>query len=418
MTDLEKLSNIIEYAYTSVPFYKKRYDIGSGTSFLKSDPVKFIQKLPIIEKDDVRRYAAELTSHDFETNLRSKSLITKSTSGSTGKCLHIYWSRRDDVLTNFEAWRYRQKWYGITPKDKYATFHTTMYMGNRFLAEKEFTVEDNRHISFNKLLLSKATSNEYLKKINIFGASILLTQPSVLELFIRTANKETMHILRGLKYIELIGEYCSPEFLEYVQRMLPTVLISNMYGTTETGYVALTCRHGHQHILGNAFVEVLNYDNAPTSECGRLIVTSLTNYAMPFIRYNIGDRGIVVPSNCECGYKGYDLIITQGRESDFVSVPEDEQKPAYTLWYPIERINSEFGNPIISYHFIQKKKDLMFVFLSIKQEFLPWSAIIESSLVKALKDDISPKIEYQISFVEHSFSKCQKLKFFENQISL
>lgn len=413
-----RLCGMIEHAYNTVTFYRNSVDISSQTIELRNDPLGFLKTLPIIEKDDIKNNLKAFISDSFADTVNSNNTIIKTTSGSTGKCLSVYWSRQDDLLTNYNAWKYRNKWYGVTTNDKYATFHTTFYVGNRFVADKKIMVKNEKHISFNKTMLSKSTCNDYIRSMNSFGVSVLLTQPSTLELLINSSNKESLCILRNLKYIELIGEYCSLEFLEYVKKELPSVFISNMYGTTETGYVALTCRYGHQHVLDNAIVEVLNEDNVKSGSKGVILLTSLTNHTMPFIRYNIGDIGILKKSSCPCGMNGDELIILQGRESDRIQLPNNDEKSAYSLWYSIEKINSEFGNPIISYHFIQKSKRSIVAYLSIKKEYLLWSRSIETALIETLKNDICSNIDFAVLFVDYSFNSNKKMSFFESQIHL
>lgn len=409
VNSVDKLRKIIEHAYCHVPFYRKNWNV----QFDKKDPIELLQSLPVVEKKLFAQAPQDFLSDNYSSR---QDILIKSTSGSTGKCLYVYWSRRDDIYTNYEAWIHRKKWYDVTINDKYATFHTTMYLGNRFVFDKEYVVQDDNHISFNKVMLTKNTVSECVNRIGRFGASILLTQPSTLELLIHTATKETAAVLRKLKYIEFIGEYCSRDFLEYVQRLLPNVRLANMYGATETGYIALTCPYGHQHVLGNTFVEVVDQNNLPTKSRGRIVVTSLTNYVMPFIRYSIGDYGLLDWEVCPCGFTGYTLTITQGRVSDVITLPDGSEMSAYSLWYAIEKINAEFGKPIVSYYFVQEKSRLIIAYLSIQQEYKRWSNAICDALINTLKTNISGEIEYQVRFLDTSFDHRKKLRFFENKI--
>jgi phenylacetate-CoA ligase len=51
------------------------------------------------------------------------------------------------------------------------------------------------------------------------------------------------------------------------------------------------------------YVEILRDDGSPAAvgEQGEVVVTSLVNYAMPHIRYRIGDVACWSDRNCECG---------------------------------------------------------------------------------------------------------------------
>ena len=80
--------------------------------------------------------------------------------------------------------------------------------------------------------------------------------------------------------------------------------VINYYGSRELGAVACQCERGgglhttsHSHL-----VEVVDgRGHAVVEQEGDIVVTSLTNYAMPFIRYWTGDRGALTERNCECG---------------------------------------------------------------------------------------------------------------------
>jgi len=81
--------------------------------------------------------------------------------------------------------------------------------------------------------------------------------------------------------------------------------IADTYGTSEAGHIAAQCRDcGEYHISMEAIiVEVLRADGSPAGagEIGRVVVTPLYNYAMPLIRYELGDMAEVGSSSPRCG---------------------------------------------------------------------------------------------------------------------
>jgi phenylacetate-coenzyme A ligase PaaK-like adenylate-forming protein len=83
--------------------------------------------------------------------------------------------------------------------------------------------------------------------------------------------------------------------------------IADTYGTSEVGHIAAQCREcGEYHISMEAVVvEVLRTDGLPAGpgEIGRVIVTPLYNYAMPLIRYELGDMAEVGSHSPSCGRK-------------------------------------------------------------------------------------------------------------------
>jgi len=85
--------------------------------------------------------------------------------------------------------------------------------------------------------------------------------------------------------------------------------VYNRYGSREVGDIAGECKY-HQglHVLPwGSYVEIVDEAGnlvEPGVE-GRILVTCLTNYAMPLIRYDIGDRGALAGEfKCPCGRDG------------------------------------------------------------------------------------------------------------------
>ncbi|MBI5321028.1 hypothetical protein [Bradyrhizobium sp.] len=101
-----------------------------------------------------------------------------------------------------------------------------------------------------------------------------------------------------------ISETILPGARELVAEKLGGKLIG-IYSTEETGYVATECPlTPHYHVCSEmTLVEIVGENGGPVSagEAGRVLVTSLYNYATPFIRYDIGDVAIADERPCSCG---------------------------------------------------------------------------------------------------------------------
>lgn len=89
------------------------------------------------------------------------------------------------------------------------------------------------------------------------------------------------------------------------------------YGASEVGSIAAECPHcGLYHINAEAnLVEMLREDGNPAApgEMGRVVVTPLYNYAMPLIRYEVGDYAIAGPARVKCRVKLPTLSRVLGR---------------------------------------------------------------------------------------------------------
>jgi len=93
----------------------------------------------------------------------------------------------------------------------------------------------------------------------------------------------------------------------------------NFYGSREMGVVAGQCAEGQGlHITSHSHVvEVLDEaGRAVLDRDGDLVLTSLANYAMPFLRYQIGDRGRLASKPCACGSPFPVLESVSGRSME------------------------------------------------------------------------------------------------------
>lgn len=100
-----------------------------------------------------------------------------------------------------------------------------------------------------------------------------------------------------------LGSLVTDEIREIVMEGLGTRIVDR-YSTEETGYIALQCpKHNHFHVISPVtHVEIVDEDNnpCPVGTPGRVLLTSMQSYAMPLVRYEIGDMA-EWGEPCDCG---------------------------------------------------------------------------------------------------------------------
>lgn len=106
--------------------------------------------------------------------------------------------------------------------------------------------------------------------------------------------------------------------------------VIDFYNCEEVGNIAWECpdRPRHYHVNTDAcFLEILDENDAPlpAGEEGQIVLTNLYNCTRPFLRYAIGDRGVLAspdPIPCSCGATTPILAALSGRDMDFVYLPD------------------------------------------------------------------------------------------------
>jgi len=150
----------------------------------------------------------------------------------------------------------------------------------------------------------------------------LLTHPSNLKALARRAE-ETGISWPNLRQLRTFGEVLPDSTRELCKRVWE-VDIADVYSSEEAGYIALQCELGAYHIQSeNLLVEIVDDDGEPAKPgtIGRVLITTLHNFAMPLLRYEIGDYA-EFDGPCACG-RGLPVIRRiMGRSRNMLRLPD------------------------------------------------------------------------------------------------
>jgi phenylacetate-CoA ligase len=142
--------------------------------------------------------------------------------------------------------------------------------------------------------------------------------------------------------VVLGGATVYPFMAQAIEKAFKSPAIS-AYGSREVGAVACQClERGGLHIATQAHrVETIGPDGRPLIDAdAELAITPLMNYAMPFIRYRIGDRGRMSRKDCACGRAFPTLDALTGRVVEVLHNSKGEQiDPLFFMWIMDEMLN-------------------------------------------------------------------------------
>jgi phenylacetate-CoA ligase len=312
----EKLLKLLRHAGRHVPYYRDEFErLGINPEDLKG--LKDLQHLPLLNKSQVREHSARLIAD----NVARRDCLPNTTSGSTGHILKFYNDRRTSDFVNAVGLR-ASRWTGWTLGDRQAMlWGRTADDRTSGLYGRIKNLVIHKKMFLSTFDMSQTQMIEYRDRINRFKPKLIHAYASALYLFCRYLKDCRLDIYRPL------GAVTTAETLYPLQReMIASTLdcpVFSRYGSREVSWVAQDCKEGRGlHIFAeHVVVEILNERQEPCQpgEIGRLVVTDLDNYAFPFIRYDLGDLGIVNDSACPCG-RGLPLLDRiEGRVWDVIT---------------------------------------------------------------------------------------------------
>lgn len=294
----QRLNQALLYAHENVPLYAT----SPWRDALAHDATK-LSAWPILQRSTVRSAAREL-----HARRRISGVFYRRSSASTGEPVSIAW----DPAGSAWGWanEYRAMlWFGVPPGTR-----TLLMWGSG----PRIDVWVKNHRLFRTTELTPARLKEAAEYLISERPGLCQGLPSALTRlarYVRTHYPDAPSSLTS--YVKVGGEQVYRFQRETVERALGARVVET-YGCTEVGPIAAECPAGSMHILSeNVHVEICRDDEpVPPGEHGDVIVTSLSNRAMPLVRCKIGDRGAIGAEPCECGRPQPVLQSLVGRASD------------------------------------------------------------------------------------------------------
>lgn len=415
---IERLTQIVSYAYRNVHYYKRMMD-EKGIDPSSIEDYASLKKLPFLHKDEIQSRPEDFLSEEYKKFPKTKDIVLRRTSGSTGKYLKIYWDYKDDIKSMISLWNYRNRYYGVGPSDKFCGFYTASYQGNKIVEQQMVQKSlDGRYLGFCKINLTYERLLDCYKQMYSFDPKWFNLQPSIANLLAEIVEREHLAVPPSLKYIELSGEYLFEDVRKRIEQTFQ-VPVANQYGCNEANAIAYECKEGHMHCLtDHVLVEVIKNGEPVFEEEGDIYITSLSNYAMPFLRYQTGDRGILVQDpKCPCGSTRPELILKSGRSSDYITLRNAEKLNAYVLLGIIEYTNEYMGTPIKQFQIIQTDIDRFTVKLVLKEEFSTWQSGVKENFLLNIQEERLKNAQWDFQFMECILPDLQtgKFKYFINR---
>lgn len=374
---------IIKHAFHSVPFYEAIKNNLDG-----NNSRNIFHNLPIVNRRDIVGNEESFISSNFNT----KELNLHYTSGSTGIPLKCYKSNTDVIRMGKALWQ-RRNWFGdIKPTHKYVTFFIRRYDNDKKPTHKKIIVKKN-NLSLSLIDINDDILRSYYDALLNFEPRWIFAPPSIMYYLSRYIDKSSKKKrIPNLALIELTGEYCTQNQKEYIQEVF-NCQVTNMYGTKETWGIAYQCPLGHMHLMEDNVHMEIDKDN-------EIIITGLNGYAMPIIKYLVGDSGRWTDN--ECMYSGKTVEIISSRSGNYFSYKGNLISNAI-FFLAVTDLHREFPRTIEQFQ-VERVNESLFNF-----HYIPGNNFKESNLRK-----YSKIIEQKVKDIKIEFIKTDFISFGSN----
>ncbi|KAB0668513.1 phenylacetate--CoA ligase family protein [Oryzomonas sagensis] len=309
----QRLERMLCHVWENNSFYRERFEKAGITPESVRSP-EDLHVIPLLTKEDIRKNTLRMISRDFDT----AELQHYKTGGSTGKPLDVYLTEKCSELRNACARRH-DRWTGWEVGEPVGAV-----WGNPELPKD---IKGKLKNWLLNPLIYLDTMNVTEHAVKTFAAEWERAKPSLLY-----GHAHSLYILA--EYVNKLGikEIKPRGILSTSMMLLPNerkfiesvfgVKVTDRYGCEELSLIASECeKHEGLHLnIEHLYIEFLKEDNTPAKpgEQGKIVITDLMNYAMPFIRYQVEDMGIPSERKCSCG-RGLPLMEqVTGRVADYL----------------------------------------------------------------------------------------------------
>ena len=321
----EKLRRLVRHAYRNAPFYRQRMrEAGLRPRDIRGRAD--LHKLPFLTKDDVRQ---NLYFDIRAENMDHRDVLRITTSGSTGRPFVCY-ADREQLEFRWAATLRAQEWTGYVFGDPCVRlWHQTLGMSkSQAFKEKADAVMCNR--MFVPIFEQKVDGLERMLRM-IEGHRPVLVD-GYAEAFDFLARHLTEH--GGLKHAPKAVMSSAQSLPQHSREVIERAFgcrVYDKYGSREFSGIAYECdAHEGHHVVSEGYIVEILVDGRPAEpgETGEVVITDLNNYAMPFLRYRIGDLAVAMADEpCSCGRGGVRMGEIHGRVQSIIQGTDGRYVP-------------------------------------------------------------------------------------------
>jgi phenylacetate-CoA ligase len=309
------LRRLVETTYRDVAAYRHAFD-EAGVAPDEIHGVGDLPKLPILQKEALARPSSPAFVFRRGTDL--KRCVRVGTSGSTGLPLYVYMSRAEALYRRVLLWR---AWRRLAP----LRFPLAVADVGSWVDAAGATQLDRRGPARVMRVSIALPPCEQAAIIRRLRPQVISGYPTALDILATEGGAPTYRP----DLVACRGEVLDPQTRATLENVFGA-RVADFFNAEEIGNIAWECPLDPTALHVNTdgcVVEIVNDagERVPDGVEGRIVVTNLYNETMPFIRYDLDDRGSFLPRSddaCGCGSTAPRLRVVSGRDDDYVVLPD------------------------------------------------------------------------------------------------
>jgi len=389
-----RLANMIKHCYNTVPYYKRLFD-NLGILYQDIKTIEDLKYLPVLTKQTVKENFKDFIS----TAIPANRMIISHTSGTTGSGFKFY-TTKEAICEQWAVWwRYRRN-LGIEFDTWCALFGGRSVVPVERSKPPYFRINAPcRQIYFSTYHMSEENLKWYVVELNARKLKWIHGYPSAISLLADYIICNKLKLSYQVEYITTGAENLMPLQVDKIQKAF-NVIPYQHYGLSEG--TANFSQNKDREIYVDEDFAVVEFINQSNDECCEIIGTSLSNFAMPLLRYKTGDIATVKNTA-----RGRLITNLDGRSEDYVVLPNGAR---------IGRLDHIFKDMvnIKEAQIIQKKIDEVVLKIIKNPEY---SETDEKMLYKETIQRLNG-INIKIEYVNHiPRSNTGKLKFVVSELT-
>ena len=389
-----QLQKMVKHCYETVPYYRDLFN-RLGIDYRQIKCLEDLKILPILDKQTIRDHFDEFFSTDYDR----ADLIEQHTSGSTGTGFSFYQNREAHAAVWAHVWRGNHN-IGLT-RDMWCA-----YFGGRSIVPPEkksgpcYRINyPGKQIMFSIYHMNDQTFAQWLKVLNRHRPPWIQGYPSALVPFAAYLDRTGQRLSYVPKVITLSSENVSWEQEDFLHRIFGVYPMQN-YAQCEA--VATFRQRLDRRIFVDEDFAAVEFVPVDGGSLCRIVGTTLSNYAMPFLRYDTKDL-----TTWHLTEEGREVLTLDGRDEDDILLRDGGS---------VRRLSRVFQDQlnITEAQIIQKSLDEVEFHVVKSPDYTPED---EHRLAEAIGGYLTDRIGWKIVYVSQlRRNKNGKVKFIISEL--